>query len=402
MKFATVCSGIEACSSAWEPLGWKAQFFSEIEPFPCEVLKHHYPTVPNYGDMTQYKEWKDGSVDVICGGTPCQSFSVAGLRKGIEDPRGNLMLTFGGILEKYKPRWMVWENVPGVLSSNRGKDFGTFLGMLGECGYGFAYRVLNAEYFGVAQRRRRVFVVGYLGDWKRAASVLFEPESLQGDLAKSRKERQRTTGDTENSIGNCSRYLGNAEGGNTDKPNLTSRNGPGVNNQTNLVGYQTKAQMDVHPPLRARDYKGPDNDHDHALLPCVPYTSSSFGQYAEGVGTLRAEGGDLGGGSETISVAFSANMSEPDVNSERTPPIKANHPPAMANSMQVRRLTPTECERLQGFEDGHTKIPYRNKSADECPDGPRYKALGNSMAVPVMKWIGERIMRTEKIFNDME
>ena len=379
MKFATVCSGIEACSSAWEPLGWKAQFFSEIGPFPCEVLKHHYPTVPNYGDMNNYKEWKNGAVDVLCGGTPCQSFSVAGLRKGIESPNGQLMLTFGAILEKYQPRWMVWENVPGVLSSNRGKDFGTFLGMLGECGYGFAYRVLNAEYFGVAQRRRRVFVVGYLGDWKRPASVLFEPESLQGDLAKSRKERQRTTGDTENSIGNCSElypeYLGNAEGGNTDKPNLTSQNtANGISNQTNLVGYQTKAQMDVHPPLRARDYKGPDNDHDHALLPCVPYTSSSFGQYAEGVGTLRAEGGDLGGGSETISV----------------------------NSMQVRRLTPTECERLQGFEDGHTKIPYRNKPADECPDGPRYKALGNSMAVPVMKWIGERIMRTEKIFNELD
>ena len=379
MKFATVCSGIEACSSAWEPLGWKAQFFSEIDPFPCEVLKYHYPTVPNYGDMTQYKEWKDGSVDVICGGTPCQSFSVAGLREGIESPNGQLMLTFGAILKKYQPRWMVWENVPGVLSSNRGKDFGTFLGMLGELGYGFAYRILNAEYWGVAQRRRRVFVVGYLGDWKRPASVLFEPESLQGDLAKSRKERQRTTGDTENSIGNCSElypeYLGNAEGGNTDKPNLTSQNtANGISNQTNLVGYQTKAQMDVHPPLRARDYKGPDNDHDHALLPCVPYTSSSFGQYAEGVGTLRAEGGDLGGGSETISV----------------------------NSMQVRRLTPTECERLQGFEDGHTKIPYRNKPADGCPDGPRYKALGNSMAVPVMKWIGERIMRTEKIFNELD
>ena len=224
-----------------------------------------------------------------------------------------------------------------------------------------------------------MFVVGYLGDWKRAASVLFESQSLQGDLAKSRKERQRTTGDTENSIGNCSElypeYLGNAEGGNTDKPNLTSQNtANGISNQSNLVGYQTKAQMDVHPPLRARDYKGPDNDHDHALLPCVPYTSSSFGQYAEGVGTLRAEGGDLGGGSEPISV----------------------------HSMQVRRRTPTACERLQGFEDGHTKIPYRNKPADGCPDGPRYKALGNSMAVPVMKWIGERIMRTEKIFNELD
>ena len=416
MKFATVCSGIEACSSAWEPLGWEAQFFSEIEPFPCEVLKHHYPTVPNYGDMTQYKEWKDGSVDVICGGTPCQSFSVAGLRKGIESPNGQLMLTFGAILEKYKPRWMVWENVPGVLSSNRGKDFGTFLGMLGELGYGFAYRVLNAEYFGVAQRRRRVFVVGYLGDWKRPASVLFESQSLQGDLAESRKERQRTTKDTENSVRNCSELP-------RVTPCITAELKKQVTNQ--MIG---NAESWFYPESQA-------------------YTSSSFGQYTEGVG--NAEGGDLGGGSETIaiqdgfsgqngrnwnieksftlnstdkhSVAFSldsvsSNSMKSDnptsgsrqVNKAKTIDTTSQDPSknqggiAIANSMQVRRLTPTECERLQGFEDGHTKIPYRNKSADDCPDGPRYKALGNSMAVPVMKWIGERIMRTEKVFNDME
>ena len=463
MRYATVCSGIEACSSAWKDLGWEAEFFSEIDPFPSEVLKHHYPTVPNYGDMNNYKEWKDGSVDLICGGTPCQSFSVAGLREGIESPNGQLMLTFGAILKKYKPRWMVWENVPGVLSSNGGKDFGTFLRMLGELGYGFAYRVLDAQYFGVAQRRRRVFVVGYLGDWKRSASVLFEPESLQGDLAKSKKQREGTARDTQESVrdsgiplksptltsnaagmsraGNETnegswyipttvpkvsacitaelkkqvtnqmiteaesfffpQYIGNAEGGNTEKPNLTRVNGHHVNNQTNLVSET--------------------------------YTGNSFGQYVKGVGTLRAEGGDLGGGSETIaiqgdgstsmhingkgydeetsftlnatdkhSVAFSSTMSHPDANVEKTPTIKANSPPAMANSLQVRRLTPTECERLQGFEDGHTKIPYRNKGADECPDGPRYKALGNSMAVPVMKWLGKRIIRTEKIFNDMD
>ena len=370
------------------------------------------------------------------------------------------MLTFGAILKKYKPRWMVWENVPGVLSSNGGKDFGTFLGMLGQLRYGFAYRVLDAQYFGVAQRRRRVFVVGYLGDWKRSASVLFEPESLQGDLAKSKKAREGTARDTQESVrdsgiphksptltsnaagmsraGNETnegswyipttvpkvsaritaelkkqvtnqmiteaesfffpQYIGNAEGGNNDKPNLTRMNGHHVNNQTNLVSET--------------------------------YTGYSFGQYVKGVGTLRAEGGDLGGGSETIaiqdgfsgqngrnwnieksftlnstdkhSVAFSSTMSQPDTNVEKTPTMKSYGPPAMANSLQVRRLTPTECERLQGFEDGHTKIPYRNKSADECPDGPRYKALGNSMAVPVMKWIGERIIRTEKIFNDMD
>ena len=400
MKFATVCSGIEACSSAWEPLGWEAQFFSEIEPFPCEVLKHHYPTVPNYGDMTQYKEWKNGSVDVICGGTPCQSFSVAGLRKGIESPNGQLMLTFGAILEKYQPRWMVWENVPGVLSSNRGKDFGTFLGMLGECGYGFAYRVLDAQYFGVAQRRRRVFVVGYLGDWKRPASVLFEPESLQGDLAESLKERQRTTRDTENSARNCSelprvtpclngeelkRHVSNQMIGNAESwfyPEVTEKMGTITSRMFNALG--------------ARDVE------EGALVPQA-YTSSSFGQYAEGVGTLRAEGGDLGGGSKTIAIqdGFSSQNGR-NWNIEKSFTLNSTDKHSVANSMQVRRLTPTECERLQGFEDGHTKIPYRNKPADECPDGPRYKALGNSMAVPVMQWIGERIMRTEKIFNELD
>ncbi len=181
MRFLSVCSGIEAASVAWNPLGWKAVAFSEIEPFPCAVLAHHYPDTPNWGDMTKFQEWPDEPIDLLCGGTPCQSFSVAGLRKGLDDPRGNLMLTFGAIAAKYRPKWLVWENVPGVLSSNGGRDFGTFLGMLGQLGHGFAYRIHNAEYFGVPQRRRRVFVIGCLGDWRSAAAVLFEQESFKGD-----------------------------------------------------------------------------------------------------------------------------------------------------------------------------------------------------------------------------
>ena len=148
MRFLSVCSGIEAASVAWNPLGWEAEAFSEIEPFPCQVLKHHYPNVPNLGDMTKFKEWNLGPVDLFCGGTPCQSFSVAGLRKGLDDPRGNLMLTYLAIADKFRPRWLVWENVPGVLSSNSGRDFGAFLGGLGQLGYGFAYRVLDAQFFG--------------------------------------------------------------------------------------------------------------------------------------------------------------------------------------------------------------------------------------------------------------
>lgn len=201
MRFLSVCSGIEAASVAWNPLGWKAVAFSEIEPFPCAVLAHHYPDTPNWGDMTKFQEWPDEPIDLLCGGTPCQSFSVAGLRKGLDDPRGNLMLTFGAIAAKYRPKWLVWENVPGVLSSNAGQDFASFLGLLTgqvvkvpECGwssggiisgiteaYGLSYRVLDAQYFGVPQRRRRVFVVGCLGDWRSAAAVLFEQESFKGD-----------------------------------------------------------------------------------------------------------------------------------------------------------------------------------------------------------------------------
>ena len=196
MRYGSVCSGIEAATVAWHQLGWEPVFFSEIEKFPSAVLAHHYPNVPNHGDMTKFKEWPDADINVLVGGTPCQSFSVAGLRKGLDDPRGNLMLTYLAIADRYRPEWVVWENVPGVLSSNGGRDFGTLLGGLGQLGYGFAYRVLDAQYFGVAQRRRRVFVVANARGWQRAAAVLFERESLCGNPAPSRETGQsvaRTT-----------------------------------------------------------------------------------------------------------------------------------------------------------------------------------------------------------------
>jgi len=207
MKYISICSGIEAASVAWHSLGWKPLAFSEIEPFPCAVLAHHWPHVPNLGDMTKYENWTtDIRPDLIVGGTPCQAFSVAGLRKGLADPRGNLTLTFLAILARHRPQWVVWENVPGVLSENTGA-FGAFLGGLGELGYGFAYRVLDAQYFGVAQRRKRVFVVGYLGDWRPAAAVLFERESLSGDSPPSRSARKGTaTGFEDGVIGSlCAR-----------------------------------------------------------------------------------------------------------------------------------------------------------------------------------------------------
>ena len=193
MTYLSICSGIEAATTAWHPLGWKPIAFSEIEPFPCAVLAHHWPHVPNLGDMTKHHDWPTTlKPDLIVGGTPCQAFSVAGLRKGLADPRGNLTLTFLSIVAQYKPQWVVWENVPGVLSDKTGA-FGAFLGGLGQLGYGFAYRVLDAQYFGVAQRRRRVFVVANLTDWRRAAAVLFESHSLSGDSPPSRSERKGTS-----------------------------------------------------------------------------------------------------------------------------------------------------------------------------------------------------------------
>ena len=325
MKYLSVCSGIEAATVAWHDLGWTPVAFSEIEPFPSAVLKHHYPHVPNVGDMTKFREWKLGSIDLLVGGTPCQSFSVAGLRKGLDDPRGNLMLTFLAIAERHRPRWIVWENVSGVLSSNGGRDFGTFLAALGQLGYGWAYRVLDAQWFGVAQRRRRVFVVGCLGDQSGAAAVLFESESVQRNPAPSREKGQ-----------GAARGVG---GGPADG---------------SISGAVTRAA--VAQPVAFKVRGGVEVD--------------SAGK-AAGKGYL---------GSEETAFTLAATQDQ-----------WVGTPPAM----KVRKFTPTECERLQGFPDGYTNIPWRKK--DEAPDGPRYKALGNSMAVPCMKWIGERINRVMEV-----
>ena len=335
MKFLSVCSGIEAASVAWRPLGWEAVAFSEIEKFPSAVLAHHYPTVANWGDMTRFKEWPDADVDVLVGGTPCQSFSVAGLRKGLDDPRGNLALTYLAIAAKYRPRWLVWENVPGVLSPNGGRDFGSFLGGLGELGYGFAYRVLDAQFFGVAQRRRRVFVVGHLGDWRRAAAVLFERESLSGHPAPRREAGEEPAQALDAGLGR--------------------RRGNGLNpNALAFGGCRQSGSLDVSTTINA---------HGHGRL---DFESETFIAH-----TLRGEGfgaGEDGTGRGTPLVPVACST--------------------------VRRLTPRECERLQGFPDDYTDVPYRNKPA---ADGPRYKALGNSMAVPVMAWIGRRIAMAETL-----
>ena len=279
MRYGSICSGVEAASLAWEPLGWQPQWFAEIEKFPSAVLTHHWPQVDNLGDVTDetFIE-RAGAIDLLVGGTPCQSFSVAGLRGGLGDDRGNLAFRFCQIVDILKPSWIIWENVPGVLSSNRGRDFGTFTGALVALGYSLAYRILDAQYFNCAARRQRVFVVGCKGaNWRPSTAVLFD----------------------------------SAPGGNLQTPG----------------NYST---LEV-----ARTLKG--------------------GSYA--------------------------GCSDQD--------------PLYIETDGVRRATPLEWERMMGIPDNHTRIPWRNKPAAECPDGPRYKAIGNSMAVPVMRWIGERIELVE-------
>jgi DNA (cytosine-5)-methyltransferase 1 len=357
MRYASVCDGIGAAHVAWQPLGWQCAWTSEIEPFPAAVVEKRF-AFPNVGDMTKITEemlHEHGPVDLLVGGTPCQSFSVAGLRGGLADPRGNLALRFVQLAAVMQPKWIVWENVPGVLSSGKGRDFGTFLGALGELGYGFAYRVLDAQWFGVAQRRRRVFVVGYLGDWRRAAAVLFEPESVFGNPPTRGAAGQGITSSPQGIAGNVSSKWAKGTGG------------PARDECYNLVAFH------------------PTQD---------PISSVDGSTHAMGCGSK--------GGCCTQAVAFShsagANAHGVAYVEEGTPPLRGggagNSMPAVAQAMAVRRLTPRECERLQGFPDDYTLVTYRNKPA---ADGPRYRALGNSMAVPVMRWIGERIATVETL-----
>jgi len=394
MRYLSVCSGIEAATVAWHPLGWEPSAFSEIEKFPSQVLQHHYPTVPNLGDMTKYKEWNfEQPINLLVGGTPCQSFSVAGLRKGLEDPRGNLALVYCGILDQFRPKWFVWENVPGVLSSGGGRDFGSFLGALAQLGYGFAYRVLDAQYFGVAQRRRRVFVVGCLGDWRSAAKVLFESESLRRDSAPSRKTGKEVTGFIESSFG---QYREDVVGGTIKASGGVAAGGsetfitketfgiPGnwIGRKPENGGNAVKPMNDIAPCLTKTDVHGvakPIVVHG-TQDPCVSDIAFAQGRNNGGENVVFAP----------ADVGPSMGASGPPYSRTGNERVEAD---ALAiHNMEVRRLTTIECERLQGFPDNYTDIRLNNK---DTPDGPRYKALGNSMAVPVMAWIGKRIQEVE-------
>lgn len=394
IKFGSVCSGIEAASVAWEPLGWNAAFFSEIEPFPCSVLAHHYPDVPNLGDMTKFKKWGKYDIDVFVGGTPCQSFSVAGLRGGMADPRGNLALTYLAIADKYRPNWLVWENVPGVLSSNEGRDFGTFLGGLAELGYGFAYRVLDAQHFGVPQRRRRVFVVGHSGDWRCAAAVLFERHSLQGHSSPGRKKGADVTGTLDASFGR-SRGAGQNPSGITQ-----ALGGGGADDNKAQGGFYVPAIIGQAMSCKwSKGSSGPAGDEHHNLVAAIN-PIAFHGSQDPGVSGDVTHSCGRNGGLETC-VAFTQNQAGDVLTGNVAAAIGTNSNATGRNTAKVmsngvRRLTPLECERLQGFPDGYTNVRHRGKAA---ADGPRYKAIGNSMAVPVMRWIGERIQMVEQILE---
>jgi DNA (cytosine-5)-methyltransferase 1 len=571
MRYGSVCSGIEAASVAWEPLGWEPAFFSEIEKFPARVLKTRFPEVKVYGDFTKIQA-DAGPVDLLVGGTPCQSFSIAGKRLGLDDPRGNLALEFLSLVRRLDARWFVWENVPGALSSRSedgSSDFATFLGYIQQLGYGFAWRVLDAQYVrvdgyprAVPQRRRRLFVVGHRGDWRRAAAVLFEPQGLRGDPAPRRQAGKGTSHSVAPSLVSSGRGVERAGhtrgqdpvvsvafGGNRtsgpidvaaallakDSPHgrmdfgsetflaqvagtLTAtggtsrKHGYGMGQQEYENGYA----IPVAHALRGEGFDASEDGSGRGapLVPVAFRTAGDGAVYEEGdkaapltTGTdpsaniiafdMRGrEGGAMpegphdtaniraaSGGSSRFYVAFTANDYGGDALEDLSPTLRSggsdkSHanggvmpaiaiqeraisenvaagpdgvgirsdgaaytleartvPQAVAfaqntrdevrlvggdgggvgalaaepgmkqqsyvaQTMAVRRLTPVECERLQGFPDGWTDIG--DGRGGPTPDGPRYKALGNSMAINVMRWIGMRIDIADKIFRRLD
>ncbi len=589
MRYLSVCSGIEAVSVAWHPLGWQPAMFAEIDPFCCWLLRSRYgasrplhlpspndaPTrkeakqraaairnvvalpadgaVINAGDFTRIGAEHVGTIDLLAGGTPCQSFSVAGKRAGLDDPRGNLTIEFARLAGRLRPVWLVWENVPGVLSIDDGRTFGAFLGMLVELGYGIAYRVLDAQHFGVPQRRRRVFVVGHLGDWRGPAAVLLERHSLSGHPPPRREAQQGTAGGVEvgpaggrltdtaptidagckdgfvrNQLGigvisstyEVSHCLNAGGMGRQDFETETliahslsadgfdaSEDGTGrgtpmvpvaictAHTQSNGSGFcddvahtlesgasqavafaqntrdevrlyvgdgktvgalaaQRGAKQQSYVAFSAKDYaadaddiaptlRGIGHDRSHANgggQVAIAFTQNqegdvlsgevmqSLGTNANATGrnaptvafTLHGSDGTASAASST-EIAGSLRTRAPG-NIENTSttavlqqqsvasPLTASYgkqvdssdtssgPPNLSQTeMAVRRLTPRECERLQGFPDDYTLVEYRGKSA---ADGPRYRALGNSMAVPVMHWIGKRIAAVDTVLRD--
>ena len=488
ITYGSVCSGIEAATQAWHPLGMRAAWFAEIEPFPSAVLAHHYPDVPNHGDMTKLAALvlagKIPAPDVLVGGTPCQAFSVAGMREGLTDPRGALTIKYVELADavdyvragQRKPASViVWENVPGVLS-DKGNAFGCFLGALaGEdcelqppgkkwqdagCVYGpkrtIAWRVLDAQYFGLAQRRRRVFVVASARDGFDPTEVLFERQGVRRDTAPRRGEGQDVacTLDARTEGGGFPGTDG-ATGGHVVAPPAWPLGfdvtGPvtacgGTEKKHGFGWGQQEWENGFCIPISVHGTQYPDalNDQAHPLgrssgqenallaFSCKDHGAdagdlapnlramghgashpNAGGQVAVCITgdithTLKAEGFDAsedgtGRGQPIVTHAIQAGAlrtnpsSGPDgigVQADHAYTLEARaEVQAVQAGSAVRRLTPTECERLQGFPDDYTCIPWRGRVLGLCPDGPRYKAIGNSKAVTVVRWIGRRLLQ---------
>ena len=514
MRYLSVCSGIEAVSVAWQPLGWQPAMFAEIDPFCCWLLRSRYRAsrpifmpspydaasrkeakqraaairntvalpadgaVINAGDFARIGKQDVGTIDLLAGGTPCQSFSIAGLRAGLDDPRGNLTIEFARLADRLRPLWVVWENVPGVLSIDDGRTFGAFLGILVELGYGVAWRVMDAQYFGVPQRRRRVFVVGYFGDWRAAAAVLLERSGLSG-YPPPRREARKDVAPTLSARAHGGGGLGtdfDLDGGlirqlafggnNTAGPIDVATAANACASASGRMDFETEtfithslsadgfdASEDgtgrgvplIAGTLNARygASSGLDLSDSSALLPLafnlrgreggampepadaasvrsasggssnsyIAFSAKDYGADVDEIApTLRGMGhdGSHANGGGQVAVAFTLHGSDGTA-STATPTdvagsVRTKPPGSIENSsttiaqqgMAVRRLTPRECERLQGFPDDYTLVEYRSKLA---ADGPRYKALGNSMAVPVMRWIGQRIAAVHEIVS---
>ena len=550
MRYGSVCSGIEAASVAWKPLGWKCAFVSEIEKFPAAVLAERFPDVPNLGDFTKIERGNyDGDIDLLVGGTPCQAFSIAGLRKGLNDERGNLALEFARLAFRTHARWVVWENVPGVLSSKRGEDFATFLSLLvgwevtvpngkwRKAGlvtaapgcFNVGWRVLDAQYTrvqqfprAIPQRRRRVILVGSLGSWEDCAKVLFDGEMCGGDAPPCRKARQAAPGDAGAGAEGAGWDFSWWDGGQRASTLTTRSIGQMMPDKDQLpcvidTRWHTYATDGSCPSLLATDYKEPkavvdpcptldasypgkQNNQDITKLVCyenhgqdsrikdcgevapaIPAQAGTGGNnlplvqkvfaidsmasnamksknphsgsreievattldttnptpsknqggmaiveerpeavaIAENVIGRKVENGGNGVGAkegvcytlDTVGVhgvCYPIDMMNVDGRGDNFKAKCYGKPGSAAYALTrrrpsgvclpgvVRRLVPVEGERLMGFPDGWTQIPWRGKPAEECPDGPRYKALGNSMCTNVMAWIGERIDAVEK------
>jgi DNA (cytosine-5)-methyltransferase 1 len=397
---------------AWEPLGFRPAWFAEIDSFCSALLAHHYPGVENLGDFTAIKAGH-GPIDILAGGTPCVSFSVAGRRGGLEDARGNLAIEFCRLAGRLRPRWIVWENVPGVLSSNGGRDFGSIVGALAELGYGCAWRVLDAQFLGVPQRRRRVFVVGHLGDWRRAAAVLLEREGLCRDTQARRKAREDVAGALGGGTGERGWCNDLDRSGAFVSMSLNAKGGCGrLDGESETFVASGCGYWNESESAETLGTQGRALYESTAIVGPLPPTAFSAKDHGADAGplapTLRAMPHDRShanaGGQ--VAVCFESRVARNGRGgpSGIVPPLKAQSGGtgrgdaapllAVGGPLAVRRLTPRECERLQGMPDDYTLIPYRGKPA---ADGPRYRAIGNSMAVPVMRWIGRRLQMVDSI-----